>query len=73
MVIRTLSDFQVCLFGQVEVVRFLLESGDDQNVLGDLGATPLHIAAERGHLETWMMHRYLMDRGSKSSFFQDVH
>jgi len=51
----------------VEVVRFLLESGDDQNVLGDLGATPLHIAAERGHLETWMMHRYLMDRHAKSS------
>lgn len=49
------------------MVRFLLESGDDQNVLGDLGATPLHIAAERGHLETWMMHRYLMDRHAKSS------
>jgi ankyrin repeat protein len=40
------------LNGEVEVVRFLVESGDDQNVLGDLGATPLHIAAERGHLET---------------------
>ena len=41
------------LNGEVDVVRFLVESGDDQNVLGDLGATPLHIAAERGHLETW--------------------
>lgn len=55
------------------MVRFLLESGDDQNVLGDLGATPLHIAAERGHLETWMMHAFLVDRCSKSTFFQDVH
>ena len=34
-------------------MRFLVEAGDDHNVLGGLGATPLHIAAERGHLETW--------------------
>ena len=37
------------------MVRCLIEAGDDFDAVGGLGTTPLHIAAERGHLEaTWM-------------------
>ena len=48
--------------GQLEVVRFLVESGanEDQGTTDD-GATPLYIAAEKGHLEVV---RFLVESGA---------
>lgn len=41
-----------------EVVRFLVEAGDELDAMGGLGATALHIAAERGHTS---LVRYLLE------------
>lgn len=41
-----------------EVVRFLVEAGDELDAMGGLGATALHIAAERGH---GSLVRYLLE------------
>ena len=39
-------------------MRFLVEAGDDLDTMGGLGATALHIAAERGH---GSLVRYLLE------------
>lgn len=35
----------------MEEIRTLVESGAEVNVIGDMGATPLHDAAQAGQLE----------------------
>jgi ankyrin repeat protein len=52
--------------GQVEIVRFLLDAGEDPNRYNPDGfhshATPLHHAASAGHYETV---RLLVERGAR--------
>jgi ankyrin repeat protein len=53
-------------FGQVEIVRLLLEAGEDPNRFNPVGghshSTPLHQAAGNGHMEVV---RLLVERGAK--------
>lgn len=53
-------------FGHVEIVRLLLDAGEDPNRYNPLGGhshtTPLHQAAARGHLEVV---RLLVERGAR--------
>ena len=50
-----------CDSGSQEIVRFLVEAGNDPDSMAGLGATALHIAAERGHVA---LVRYLLDVGA---------
>ena len=51
-----------CLYGHLEVVRFLVENGVNVNaVTATDGTTPLMMACERGHLE---IVRLLVERGA---------
>lgn len=38
-----------CHFGQVNMVKFLLENGAQVNTTTKMGYTPLHQAAQQGH------------------------
>lgn len=51
----------VNISGSQEIVRFLVEAGNDPDSMAGLGATALHIAAERGH---GALVRYLLDVGA---------
>ena len=54
-----------CVDGrQLEAARFLLDHGADTNKLSGYGSTPLHLAAQQGHLP---MVQLLVDRGASIS------
>jgi ankyrin repeat protein len=38
-----------CAAGNLDMVKFLFESGSDPNTVDNQGFTPLHTAAQKGH------------------------
>jgi ankyrin repeat protein len=53
-----------CEGGNLEVVKFLIDSGADVSVAGNDGNTPLHYACEGGNLEVV---KFLIDSGADVS------
>lgn len=53
----------VCVWGDFEAVRLLVENGINLNQRGELGFTPLNVAVEFGHHE---IAEYLIAHGANS-------
>lgn len=53
--------YEACKIGSLDVVKFLVEQGEDPNAKGENGASPFQAACWKGHLE---IVEYLLGKGA---------